>query len=569
MSYWCRRATSLGGIRYNRPMEGLYRLASSALVAFSTVFNAGAQVAVSIDPCNIRAVLSDKNDTVTIGGSLVFRVDGEEVGSSSAPVEVKRTASGVKVVLGDRGVEGERIVAVPSAGYARYNNREYRGRFELFTGKNGGVVLLNVLPLEEYLMGVVPSEMPASWPADALRSQAVAARTYALSRMLDRANETYDVYSTVSDQMYTGVDGEDPRTSQAIIDTAGQIVTFDGKPIVAYYCSDAGGCTKCGTQPYLQSVPIQSPDSPHNDWSVKLSLEQLSNLVSKAGGSIGTPVKVSSEQDPASGHLAKLEVIGQKGKHVITGNKLREMLGLSTMKSTRAWIELPGKPSAKPAGNAMPVGDTLEHFEIDGQAVEIATSTAGSVQGGTVNLVSSSKQWVAYMGGVAGVKLAKAYVSNGSSVTPCLDKVEAYVGEMRPETPVVISTPAKAAKPVKSAQANKTIAAAPKSYSGTVGPEGIVVRGSGYGHGMGLSQWGAKTLAERGMGYQDILAYFYSGVDITRTNTGMVANAGKPGRAEPKVNEQPVIVSVEAPAAHKKQEEKQDKGEFYTPFKGK
>jgi stage II sporulation protein D len=153
--------------------------------------------------------------------------------------------------------------------------RRYRGGIRAVPS-GGRFDLVNVLSMEDYLRGVVPREMPASWGDDApaaLAAQAIAARSYALSTMTPTS--TYDVYDDQRDQVYGGVDAEDPRTNRAVRRTRGTVLTYDGAVITAYFFSTSGGRTEdvqnvfsgSGPRPYLKSVPDPFDKlSPYHVW---------------------------------------------------------------------------------------------------------------------------------------------------------------------------------------------------------------------------------------------------------------------------------------------------------------
>jgi len=145
----------------------------------------------------------------------------------------------------------------------------YRGRLEVFPNAQGRLTVVNELDMETYVRGVVPREMGANeFPAlEALKAQAVAARTYAVANRGKRAAEGFDLLDTVADQVYGGAGGEQPLTDQATRETAGMVATFEGKPIQALFTANAGGATVDnsfvfgGPQPYLKGVSnyAQSP----------------------------------------------------------------------------------------------------------------------------------------------------------------------------------------------------------------------------------------------------------------------------------------------------------------------
>lgn len=138
----------------------------------------------------------------------------------------------------------------------------YRGRVEIFPNAEGRLTVVNTLPMETYLQGVVPREMgPSEFPnLEALKAQAVAARTYAAANLGKRAKEGFDLLDTVADQVYGGRDGETAMSDQAVKETEGLVATFKGKPIQALFMANGGGATVdnrhvfAGDQGYLQGV---------------------------------------------------------------------------------------------------------------------------------------------------------------------------------------------------------------------------------------------------------------------------------------------------------------------------
>ncbi|HMZ57774.1 MAG TPA: SpoIID/LytB domain-containing protein [Leptospiraceae bacterium] len=127
----------------------------------------------------------------------------------------------------------------------RFKDRTYRGSLKIVPILSGGYYAVNVLPIESYLLSVVPSEMPAGWHEEALKTQSVAARTYAVYQMLQNRDREFDMEADVSSQMYLGIRQENSRTTNAVNATKNQVLIHSGKPIVAYYHSHSGGKTAC------------------------------------------------------------------------------------------------------------------------------------------------------------------------------------------------------------------------------------------------------------------------------------------------------------------------------------
>lgn len=154
-----------------------------------------------------------------------------------------------------------------TGGFVYTKKRWYRG--ELIVRNNGGFVqVINKVPLEEYIMGVVPSEMPSKWNFEAHRAQAIAARSYALSNLGKRASRGFDLLDTPQDQAYRGASAETPQTNLAVRSTEGIVMTYNNKIITAYYHSSAGGHTVQSGAVWAKNLPyLKSVDS--YDWGKK------------------------------------------------------------------------------------------------------------------------------------------------------------------------------------------------------------------------------------------------------------------------------------------------------------
>src|SRR5690606_1687787 len=153
------------------------------------------------------------------------------------PLDWPVSARAGRLVIDGREL-GETLTLESSAGNLEVSGRRYRGAIRL-SAVGDEVEVVNVLDIEAYLRGVVPSEMAASWPLEALKAQAVAARSYTLVSL--NPGGRYDLCATVDCQVYRGVEAEHPRTDEAIAATAGVVVTYLGETAKTYYHSDSGG----------------------------------------------------------------------------------------------------------------------------------------------------------------------------------------------------------------------------------------------------------------------------------------------------------------------------------------
>ncbi|MBJ7456017.1 MAG: SpoIID/LytB domain-containing protein [Thermoleophilia bacterium] len=215
------------------------------------------------------------------------------------------------------------------------SSKRYRGGLRAVPS-GGTFDLVNVLDLEDYLRGVVPREMPASWGDDALAAlvaQSVAARSYALATLKPTAN--YDLYNDDRSQVYGGVSAEDPRTTRAVLSTRGTVLTYDGAVITAFFFSTSGGRTedvqnvfRSSPRPYLKSVPDPYDRiSPYHVWPdpPTFTAARLGNLL----GLDGPVTDVTIARRGVSPRVLEARVTTRSGrKTTLTGTSMRASLGL-------------------------------------------------------------------------------------------------------------------------------------------------------------------------------------------------------------------------------------------------
>jgi len=252
-----------------------------------------------------------------------------------------------------------------------YDGTPYRGELEIFAPLTGGLTVVNVVDVESYLRGVVPLEIgprPVE-EIEAVKAQAVAARTYAVSASGSRAQGDFDVFATVSDQVYGGYDAENDVCDRAVLETVGLVLLKSGEPITAYFHSTCGGRTEARQEiwelaelPYLESIwdtpgGITRPDEAYCSsassftWTEKWSGGEIEELVRAQLPSVAsTPVeqpfrKVKDLQVTArtpSGRVRWLEVETDGGTYRVFGDKVRWLLRRpgSTKILKSAWFEL-------------------------------------------------------------------------------------------------------------------------------------------------------------------------------------------------------------------------------------
>jgi stage II sporulation protein D len=223
----------------------------------------------------------------------------------------------------------------------------YRGQLEIAVASNR-LNAINVVGLESYLAGVVPREMPAAWPAEALKAQAVAARSYALAHRL--SGKSYDLHADVRSQVYGGIAGEDPRATAAIEATAGQVLLYEGKVADTLFHSTSGGRTVSASEAFGTAVPyLVSVDDPHSSLSSlnRWGPTPVSDTTIRKGLRLAGPVLSLRLVKAPSGRVRSAVVTTAAGPRTITGGALRSALGLrSTWVTALASLSLtrPGGP---------------------------------------------------------------------------------------------------------------------------------------------------------------------------------------------------------------------------------
>jgi stage II sporulation protein D len=374
-------------------------------------------------------------------GKIEVRGPSKKYGPFAGPVMVRENDAGIAVILNG---EGERTYKSVNAGLSVINgagrevaldyanpsvrtavgkmtisgsgdlnlvsytgsagSKRYRGSIE-FRAESGSLAVINELNIEDYLRGVVASEMPASWPAEALKTQAVAARNFALQRVESTRGSSYNVTCDLSSQVYGGYDAESPATNKAVEDTRGMVMLSGGNLVAAFFHSSSGGYTENSEDvwvaklPYLKwkEDPFDKNDAYYN-WQVNYTADQLKEKLAGAGYEFSKVTDLQELARTSSG--ARVKKIAVKGEG--------------------------------------PSGKNL--------TVEIANAD--------------------------NIRIALGLKSALFTFTNKYDK-------------------------------NKKLT-------------GVSFAGSGWGHGLGMSQYGVRGMAGAGYNYQDILKYYYTGTIIVK-----------------------------------------------------
>jgi stage II sporulation protein D len=289
--------------------------------------------AVKLEPAKSYKAIGDGT------GGVILKLAGKKVAKSAGPMRLSAD--------GPVKLRGSSATGVTDG--------QYRGAIEVRPSPVGGLTVINAVGLEDYVRGVVAAESPSSWPADALRAQAVAARTYALTTDAGSPDDGYTQYADTRSQVYRGVAGETAPTDAAVLATTRQIVTFDGAPITTFFFSTSGGRTEnvenafLGAEPRPYLVSVKDPYdkvSPKHNWTVRLTLGQADRkLGSLVNGSLK---RITVTKRGVSPRIISAQIVGSGGTTTISGATLRAKLGLDDTWATFSVVSTRATRTTRP-----------------------------------------------------------------------------------------------------------------------------------------------------------------------------------------------------------------------------
>lgn len=340
----------------------------------------------------------------------------------------------------------------------------YAGGFEYARVTGGNINVINVVDLEDYVKGVITSEMSGSWPLEALKAQAVCARTYARRTGKHLSAYGFDVCAGSDCQVYNGCSQASSTSDQAVEETAGECLYYDGYLVQdPVYHSSNGGATEdaanvWGTDKgYLKGKedPYETLTSiPSYSWSVTYSASELSWILQQKGYDVGTVQNVYVSEYTPMGNVKKVTFEGTGGTKTVSGDTCRTIFYSSTynksVKSLRFDIN-GGGPSG--SGGVYVNGSGSVLSSLDGVSVISGGGRITALDGDSVSVITSS--------GTATV------TAEGGSVRPTSSNGDSFT-----------------------------------------------ITGTGNGHNVGMSQYGAKAMAEDGYSYEEILEFYYTDITI-------------------------------------------------------
>ncbi len=353
-------------------------------------------------------------------------------------------------------------------GLIQVNDRKYRGEIEINVDQTF-LNVINIIEMEKYLYGVLKKEISPEWPEEVLKAQAIAARTFALSNLSKHIEQGYNICATTNSQAYGGVYHEHPATNKAVNDTRGIVVTYQGEPINAVYHSDSGGYTENSEDvwgshvPYLRSVPsdyeeIVSP--PNHQWDYSLTEQEALMRLSQQGFQFSHIDNILIGEKTEAGRVKSVDIVGDNNQVVtLKTNDLRLLIGPTLIRSSLFTIDI--------------TGDKTGESDNDSHSTDISEQEKKSQQKSVSEIIKEERDF---------------------SISELIQLLNRSKEEKIPEKVIL-------PKVKESNQANELL---------------FTFRGQGNGHGVGLSQWGAYGMASQGYSHEDILKYYYQGIQLTK-----------------------------------------------------
>ncbi len=295
----------------------------------------------------IRVALAQNVDSVALSASsgLIVKAPNDDV-VANGRIIVAAGASGL--VVDGRRLRSDRIDVRGRNGDITVNTLTVAGRVTI-KRQNGKLIAINELPLEDYVKGVVPHEMSATWHREALKAQALAARTYALSKIRQNSKKDFDVVASTKDQVYKGRAGADGPAGRATDETRGQVLVYRNEPITAFFFSTSAGPTEDAMDvwsidlPYLKGVDCPfDMNSPYFQWRTDVWLPLLEQRLREEGFPVGVIAGLSPASYTKAGRVSHVRILHSDGELHVKGEELRRVLGYTVLASTQFDFEVVG-----------------------------------------------------------------------------------------------------------------------------------------------------------------------------------------------------------------------------------
>ena len=343
-----------------------------------------------------------------------------------------------------------------------FKGYKYYGAFQYTRQSGGNMTVINVVDIEDYIKGVVPYEMNTAWPLEALKAQAICARTYAAAHINGHKSYGFDLCRTTCCQAYYGTNSAGEGSNRAVEETKGMYITYDGELCQIFYASSDGGATEDSENVFNEALPYlrgvidpyeQYVDTGRSSWTYTYTSAEITSILQAKGYKCSDIVSITPTYTKL-GNIYSLKFTDSKGKNW-TFSKYNASTILYSPTYSKYTYSMRFTINAEGQGGGSPI------YVNGASTIENVSEIYAVGSGGVVEAVDG-------LGGIS--------VISSSGV--------------------------------------ETITGATGGSGGVISADKYVVSGSGWGHNVGMSQYGARAMAEKGLGYKDILEFYFTGVAV-------------------------------------------------------
>ena len=464
--------------------------------------------------------------------------------------QVSDTATGT--VLYTSAAGADHLAIRPNSDLTWFKGYKWNGDFVYRRASGSSITVINYVGLEDYVKGVLPYEIDPDWPAEAQKAQAVCARSFALGT--SKHNEYYELCNTTNCQVYLGANRATAASDAAVDATRGQYLTYNGEPVIGYFFSSDGGATEDavnvwgGDYPYLQGKedPYETHDS---SWTETFTAEEIRQKLLNAGYTIGTVANVEVTKRTDTDNVNEVTVTDTDGhKVVIQRDDCRTVFGLDSIRYTITPNTAKNAAASLPQSKALDITPSVHKVTVDGESV--------APQGYNINGDNYYKlRDIAYILNGTNSQFNVTWDPDNNRILLTPDEAYQEVGD---EMSSAASAEVESCSPSNSSiildgrslsltgyringnnfyrlrdvgkaldfgvdfdEQTRTVlidsgsSAQPEPEQPTVtNAVSYTFTGSGWGHSVGMSQWGAYGMAQQGFDYKEILKFYFTGIEI-------------------------------------------------------
>ena len=464
--------------------------------------------------------------------------------------QISDTATGT--VLYTSAAGADHLAIRPNSDLTWFKGYKWNGDFVYRRASGSSITVINYVGLEDYVKGVLPYEIDPDWPAEAQKAQAVCARSFALGT--SKHNEYYELCNTTNCQVYLGANRATAASDAAVDATRGQYLTYNGEPVIGYFFSSDGGATEDavnvwgGDYPYLQGKedPYETHDS---SWTETFTAEEIRQKLLNAGYTIGTVANVEVTKRTDTDNVNEVTVTDTDGhKVVIQRDDCRTVFGLDSIRYTITPNTAKNAAASLLQSKALDITPSVHKVTVDGESV--------APQGYNINGDNYYKlRDIAYILNGTNSQFNVTWDPDNNRILLTPDEAYQEVGD---EMSSAASAVVESCSPSNSSiildgrslsltgyringnnfyrlrdvgkaldfgvdfdEQTRTVlidsgsSAQPEPEQPTVTDAvSYTFTGSGWGHSVGMSQWGAYGMAQQGFDYKEILKFYFTGIEI-------------------------------------------------------